>query len=344
MSWIIVTQDFPPFFSGGIASWAADLGAALAAAGEEVTVLARRTGDTRDADLTQPFPVVRMWGRSWNTWQGAWALLAARPRLGPDVRVICATWPLATWLAPRLRGARLAVAFHGSDLSRLTEPPAALAALAPRVDAFLPVSRFLAGRLTDLCPSVSPERVHILPMPLSHPPAPTAAPRDELIVLSRITPLKGIERAVEIARALGRPLRVIGGGNDTLLAELKAAAVGAPVTFTGRQARPEAMAALDGAGALLLLPRTEPDGTGAEGLGLCLIEAAMRGVPGIGCRTGGVPEALGPGLLLEDPDAPDLDALTAFLADPTRREAARRWACQAHGPEAALRTLREALP
>lgn len=342
MSWLIITQDFPPFFSGGIASWAADLGAALAGAGEEVTVLARRTGDTQDADRSQPFEVVRMWGRSWNAWQGAWALLASWPRLGPEVRVVCATWPLATWIAPRLRGARLSVAFHGSDLSRLTEAPPALQQLIPHVDAFLPVSRFLAGRLADLCPAVDHGRVHVLPMPLPHPAPPEAPPRAELLVLSRLTPLKGIERAIALARALDRPLRIIGDG--THRAPLEAAAVGAPVTFAGRLDRADALAALPGAAALLLLPRTEPDGTGAEGLGLCLIEAALHRVPGIGCRTGGVPEATGPGLLLDDPDHPDLDAVEAFLADPAHRDRARRWACAHHGPEAALRTLRAALP
>lgn len=336
MSWLIVTQDFPPGFSGGIASWAADLGAALAATGDPVTVFARRTGDTRNADRGHPFPVRRMWGRSWNRWQGLWALGATWPRLHSGVRVICATWPLAVRLAPRLRGARLAVAFHGSDLSRLHSAPPALRSLLPHVDAFLPVSRFLAGRLQVLCPDIHPERVHVLPMPLPHPPPPSAPRRPELIVLSRLTVLKGIDRAAAIARGLGRPLRVIGDGSAGAALHPLA---GDGVTFSGRLPRREALAALEGAAGLLLLPRCAPDGTGAEGLGLCLIEAALREVPGIGCRTGGVPEALGPGLLLDDPDKPDLSAIDAFLSDPSQGSQARSWALAQHGPNAACSVL-----
>jgi glycosyltransferase involved in cell wall biosynthesis len=54
---------------------------------------------------------------------------------------------------------------------------------------------------------------------------------------------------------------------------------------------------------VFLLPRTYPDGTGAEGLGLVLLEARAMSVEVVGCRCGGVPEAIGPsGLLLDDPD------------------------------------------
>jgi len=338
--WLIVTQDFPPAFSGGIASWAADLAGALAQTGAPVTVLARRTGDTREADARWPFRVARMWGRSWNRWQGWWALGAAWPRLGPDTRVICATWPLATQLAPRLRGARLAVAFHGSDLSRLHAAPPALTALVPRVRAFLPVSRFLSGRLTDLCPHAPPAAIHILPMPMAMPPPPTAPRRRSLVVLSRLTALKGVERAIRIAHGLGRPLEIIGDGPAR--AALEHAALG-DVSFRGRLERDDALAALEGAAGLLLLPHPDADGTGAEGFGLCLLEAAARGVPGIGCRTGGVPEALGPGLLLGDPDIPDLGAIEAFLSDPAQGAAARAWACASHGPAAAVAAIEAAM-
>jgi glycosyltransferase involved in cell wall biosynthesis len=339
--WLLVTQDFPPGFTGGIASWADDLASALSAAGEQVEVFARRTGDTQAGDSAAPYPIIRMRGRSWNTWQGWWALRAVWPRLSSDVRVICATWPLATQLSGHLRGARLAVAFHGSDLSRLTAAPPALKHLTRRADAFLPVSGYLADRLRTLCPDTPPERIHVLPMPLAHPPQPAAPRREELVVLSRLTPLKAIERAIAIAHALGRPLRIIGDGPARPALE---AAASDTVTFAGRQDRASALSALEGAAGLLLLPRAEADGTGAEGLGLCLIEAALRDVPGIGCRTGGVPEALGPGLLLDNPDAPDLERLARFLSDPSQGPAARAWACEHHGPEATVRALRTILP
>jgi hypothetical protein len=39
-----------------------------------------------------------------------------------------------------------------------------------------------------------------------------------------------------------------------------------------------------------------------------LIEGAALGVAAVGCRAGGVPEAVGPGLLLDSPDDADASA------------------------------------
>ena len=63
--------------------------------------------------------------------------------------------------------------------------------------------------------------------------------------------------------------------------------------------------------AVLLLPEVDTDGMGAEGLGLCLLEAANVGTPAIGCRVGGVPEAVGPGLLI-DPEKLDSRSFDSF--------------------------------
>ena len=152
-----------------------------------------------------------------------------------------------------------------------------------------------------------------------------------------LTPLKGVDRAVAIAAALDRPLVVIGSGEVSEALQTQAA--DAPVVFTGRLPREAVLAQLERAAAILLLPRVDEDGTGAEGLGLCLIEAALRQTPAIGCMTGGVPEAVGPGLVLADPDHPDMDAITDFLADPTAGPRARQHAMSRHGSAAALAVL-----
>jgi glycosyltransferase involved in cell wall biosynthesis len=95
--------------------------------------------------------------------------------------------------------------------------------------------------------------------------------------------------------------------------------------------------------ATVLLPRVDVDGTGAEGLGQVLVESALRGTPGIGCATGGVSEAVGPGLVLEDPDDPDLERVRALLADPAAGRRSREWAVAEHGPDRAVARLMEAL-
>ena len=89
--WLLVTQDLPPGFTGGVAAWAHDLALALHKGGENVVVMGRSTGDTRRWDQSQPFEVVRMHGRSWGRWQGAWAGLhsigrPARPAVHAGAR------------------------------------------------------------------------------------------------------------------------------------------------------------------------------------------------------------------------------------------------------------------
>ena len=325
MRWLILTADLAPGFTGGIAAWAEDLAVALHEAGEEVEILARATGGTGAWDAARPFPVHRIRGRSWGRFQGELALLHAWPRLGAETVVIAATWRLATGLVGRLRGARLGVAFHGSDLTQLAEAPPGLMRVATAAHALLPVSHFLAGELRRLgvtAPST------VLPMPLAIPLAISSGPRAGLALVARPTGLKGAERALALAAALGEELTLVGGG--TL----------AGARCLGALPRVEALAVLGAARAAVLLPRVEADGRGAEGLGLCLLEAAARGTPVIGCRTGGVPEAAGPGLLLEDPDAPEVGAVRAWLADPDQGARARAWVEGAHGGPRAVAVLR----
>ena len=336
---LLVNYEYPPF-GGGAGNATQEIGRTLARMGHTVTVLARRTGQTTDADAAWPFEVVRVRGRSWGRLQGLWMALAAWPRLDAQTRVICATWRLATGIAHSLRGAQLGVAFHGSDLTRLTAAPAGLERVVKAAAALLPVSGFLADELARLLPEAALP-ITVLPMPIAHPPEPSGPRRSALVFLARLTPLKGVDRAIHIARALDRELVIIGDGEA--LPALQQLADGAAVTFTGRLPRPQAMAHLERAAAILLLPRLDGDGTGAEGLGLCLIEAALRQTPAIGCATGGVPEAIGPGLLLADPDRPDLDAIATLLADPEAGHRARAHALARHGPAAALAALQAAL-
>ena len=315
--WLIVTQDFPPGFVGGVASWCEDLAAALHGAGEEVVVLARRTGKTHEADALRPYEVVRMRGRSWGSWQGLWAAAHGLLRLGRDVVVIAATWRLATGLAPLARraGTRLAIGFHGSELTRQREPGPAFSRTVSAATALLPVSPFLAAELGRLGVV---DRVHVLPWPIE-----LEVPKgrgDGLLCVARDTPLKGVDR-----------VRRLGAG------------LGLRVTVAQSQSRAEVLAMYNAHAACALLPRADEDGSGAEGFGVVLLEAAARAVPAIGCRTGGVPDATGPGLLLEDPDEPDLELVHRFLADPQAGARARAWIEKAHGQERALAVLREAL-
>lgn len=304
MTWHLVTTDFPPL-EGGVATWAEATAAALRAAGEHVVVYApRRLGASG---------VTPLWGRAWARWAHAWVALQVLPRVRAGDRVLCATWPLATWLLGR---ADVSVVFHGSDLAR---PP-----LTPGLDAvkqgarLFPVSHFLGGLLGA--------RHQVLPAPIG--PQRRAAPGDALLAIARLGPLKGVDRAIELAASSGRPITIVGDGPARPDLEALAARLGVRATFTGRL--PRAEIPWDGHHAAVLLSRVHADGSGAEGLGLVLLEAAARGIPTIGSSTGGIPE-VAMHVIADGAPLPD-------IADDAR-DAAVQFVSDRHGPEKTVATL-----
>ncbi len=341
--WLIVTGDLPPAFVGGVASFVDDLARAAVEAGHQVTVLGRAArGHQRAAarawDAAAPYAVRRALGRSWGRWQAGWINLAGGGLLSKVDRVVFATWPLAAQLGPRARdrGLPVAIHFHGSDLTRLAAPDRAFRAALGSASALLPVSDFLASELDRL----GFQATGRMPMPLRLPsPASPPGDRAGLLCVARLTPLKGVDRAIRLAQALGTTLTVIGDGPEQ--AALQALA-GPETRFLGRLDRVRTLTAYDQHAACLLLSREDADGSGAEGLGLTLIEAQARGCGAIGCRTGGIPEATGPGLVLDDPDAPDLTAVRRYLADPQAPARGRAWVEERHGGARAVACIEAA--
>jgi len=323
----LLTLDFPPDFIGGVSAWTKDMATALHRAGHTVTVYAKYTGDTRTHDTALPFTVQRVRGRSWARWGGWWMRWALLGKMNHYDHVICATWPLAAHL-PAIP--RLAVAVHGSEITCLEDAPPSLKALAQTAYAWFPVSKFLASELERLVPAC--QRVTPLPMPLETDAGIAPERGEHLVCVARDSERKGIDRAINIAAATGRPITLIGRSTQP------------PNGMAhGEISRAETMALIRSARALILTPRTNSAGLGAEGLGLCMLEAASVGVPSIGCDTGGVREALGPGLLLVDPDQPDGGVINAWLDDEAQGMRAQAWLKTHHGPDLAVSTLMRGL-
>lgn len=308
MTWHLVTADHPPM-DGGIATWAAATAEALRDAGESVVVYAPRRIGAPGA--------VPLWGRSWARWGHVHVAAQVLPRVRAGDRVLAATWPLAGWLAGRCD---LAVTFHGSDLTRPPAWPGGLRRVVAGA-ALLPVSRYLGGLLN------APHAV--LPMPIG--PAAPARRGDDLLVIARLGPLKGVDRAIRLAAREGRGITVVGEGPERPALERLASELGVRARFTGRLARPEIP--WDGHAAVVLLSRADADGSGAEGLGLVLLEGAARGLPGVGCATGGIPEAAQ--VVLDDPERDGLPALP-------HPDDAVAFVSARHGPARTVAALRDA--
>ncbi len=272
MTWHIVSPEFPPFI-GGISTWTDAIATCLHQAGEPVVVHI----PARIVPLPRPFPVYRMAGRHWSRWAGLWARLSVLPHLRPGDRILSATWQLATELVGR--GFPVGIAFHGSDLTRPSRHPHLNRTL-DAADLLFPVSDYLGSLLGG-------RRYCRLPYPIQ--PEEPVLRGEFLLSVSRLVPQKAVHRVLELGRRLGRPVVVVGAG--PLRADLEACAkkMGVQATFTG--ALPAEKIPWAGSWAVALLSEVLPDGTGAEGLGLVLLEAAARGIPTLGSATGGIPEA-----------------------------------------------------
>jgi glycosyltransferase involved in cell wall biosynthesis len=236
-------------------------------------------------------------------------------------------------LAARLSGRRSCVAsihsaesWHDGNLGerRKTRVAAALC------DALIVHSK--ATRQVLLDAGVPARKVHLAPLGVhSPPPTPRADARARLGVApeafvvstnARLVPHKGIADHIEaVARVTDpeRTLHLIVAGDGPERASLEALAdrrLRGKARFLGHVSD---HADLYAASDLFALPAHDAH----ESFGLVFIEAALHGVPSIGTRVGGIPEAIldGETGLLVSPHAPDqlATAIERLRSDPALR-------------------------
>ena len=196
---------------------------------------------------------------------------------------------------------------------------AALSAHQPQVfenvDCFLAPSGWAAGQLARL--GAPADRIEVLPhyLPAGAVAERSAADRAaHALVVSRLSPEKGLGAAIEAAADSGVPLVVAGEGPDRERLERRARELRAPVSFLGRVDREEIARLLRGAGALLLPSRYH------EFSPYAVLEAMAAGVPVLGAAVGGVPELIGPERVLARGDTAALtERLRDLWADPDLR-------------------------
>lgn len=115
-----------------------------------------------------------------------------------------------------------------------------------------------------------------------------------LAFLGRISPEKGVDRAIELARQVGRPLKIaakIGADDlDYYESQIRPLLREPGVEYLGEIADAEKGEFLGGAGALLF-PITWP-----EPFGMVMIEAMASGTPVVAYNCGSVPEVVSDGL------------------------------------------------
>lgn len=326
MRLLLVTQDFPPE-TGGIQSYMGHLARSLAPLCEDLVVVAPRSRREPDA-ATASLRVVRIGIHS------SWLVLPLLTRLPDLVKEHRSTHVLYAQWFPALAGLRLprevvqGCIVHGREL--LNHPLGNLGlALARPVLASMRVVIPNSTHTSSLLPAgIDPSRIHVVhpgvDASLFHPPSPEDLarvraryglhPETKVVTcLTRLVRRKGVDTLLEAAAILrdrmpGIQVLVGGNGPDRVRLEtrINELALTETVRLPGRIDDRDLPAFLS-LGVFTLLSREEK--RDVEGFGMVLAEAQSCGARVVAARSGGMPEAVGPGAgLLVPPDDPEAAA------------------------------------
>lgn len=340
MRLLLVTQDYPPV-PGGIQTYTGEVAIRLASRVDELTVVAPHHPDAEEIDRARGVHTVRLRVRP--------DLLPFAPGLvrelarHPGAVAYHAQWQTlapSLWLRGRGRLRGVVSAALGRELL-LPGPPglripfaAVRRAMLRRVDHVAAISTYTADLVRGL--GVDPQRCTIVPNGVTPRPAsaPVALPDGLadgplLLTVARLVARKGVDDVLDAVAQLvpERPsLRyvVVGDGPERARLEAHAAALGlgGHVRFVGTQSDAALASWYAAADVFVMAPRTQPPDV--EGFGLVYLEAGAAGLPVVGTRSGGVPDAIADGetgLLVPEGDPAALaEALRTLLDRPDLRE------------------------
>ncbi|MGQ0680263.1 MAG: glycosyltransferase family 4 protein [Actinomycetota bacterium] len=318
MRLLVVTNDFPPAV-GGIENYTYSLARRWPSA--DVTVVTRQVPGASEFDAEQPFRIIR---KDTGTLLPTRSLAAELRRLVEDERIDAVHFPsaLPLGLLGRRLGRPYLLSVHGGEFRLASRLPAArqlLRRVCSGARLILPESSFAEGLVREFLPDpvalvtircgVDVERYRpgaVEPVKLRNvegPAQPGAVEGPVIVSVSRLVARKGPRTLVRCLPAIllrfpDAHLLIVGGGPDLELLKEMAVKLGvaSSVTFAGPQ--PWAtVPSYYAAGTLFAQPtRTRFFGIESEGLPLAFCEAAAAGLPLIGGDSGGVSEAVRPGV------------------------------------------------
>ncbi len=324
----------------GIPNVAVRTANALVAAGAEVSFLTLVPGG-RD-DLSARIPVVpvfprrrgahRLFSSGWTRPVAGALARNALAKTGPDVVVVNYP-PLDRCFAVKRRRWKLVYFYHnvtppelytGTERSRREKEDARILSLLPRCDAVVTNSRFTAAKVRERC-GIDATVIHpgvdlsVFKGPAMPPPA------RQIVSVGRIVPHKGILELLDVFPLIRKrfppvKLRIIGKseGDAYYAACMEKAAATEGVELVGELPTAALVREIAASAAFVSC-------SAFEGFGMPFLEAAACGVPSVGFRVGGVPEAMEEGktgYLVEKGDlAGFADRVVRLLADMNLRRA-----------------------
>jgi len=372
---LLAVNDFPPLLGGESALY---YGLARHLPPRDTLILAPRAPGGNMVDRSLQVEVIRRWlpphGGALSRF--ARALLAAGHllrllRRRPIRYLLCGqllSLGVPTRLAARLFRIPYAVFVHGADLLDYhdRDPWGRLAAwVVAGAQAVVVNSRFTASMVDRLLPGAA-RRIVVLPIGVD--PAPRVDPVEVdrlrrryglgggpiLLSVSRLVEMKGHDVVIEalprlLARHPAARYLIVGDGPHRPALERLTRHQGVEnvVICAGKVPAAEIPAHYALATLFVQLSRRTGAYDGLEGFGISFLEAASHGLPCIGGRSGGVPEAVeeGESGILVPPEDGDafLETVERLLSAPRERarmaESARRWAA-AHTWERSVACLR----
>lgn len=342
MTHLLVTNDFPPKV-GGIQSYLWELWRRLPPESFAVLTTAHQAAAAFDA--AQPFRVERMARQILLPTAGVRRRIQALAgEIGAAFVVLDPVLPLGA-VGPRL-GLPYLVVGHGAEIAipgRLAGPRGPLAHVLRSASGAVSGGAYVAGELRraagrdivmcDVPPGVDPDRfVPLAPEARLDARRSFGLPQRGPLVVSvgRLVPRKGADVLIDAVAQLvrehpGLTLAIAGTGRDRERLGHLAVRRSAPVRFLDKVPF-ERLPALYACADVFAAPtRSRWAGLEQEGFGIVFVEAAACGVPQVGGRSGGVPEAVAEGetgLLVDDPCDPAAvaQALRTLLGDARLRQ------------------------
>jgi len=328
---VLFSEDFPPN-DGGLATWAYQLARHIHYLAGPVTVITRGgSADQRAHDRQLDLPVWRMAGHDWRRFgylYMAYYLLKYLLASGRRPVIYATRWKegLVPALLSPVLGLQVIVAAHGNDVIKKKSAYRRwlFRHTYNRSRAAVAVSRYTAQALIDS--GVQPSRVVFIPNGVDtdrFQPRKRSAGLIEryglqgckvLLTLARLVPRKGQDQVIAALPAISREVpRVVyliaGRGRDESRLRDLARSLGVEdrVIFAGF-VDPEELVDHYNLADVYLMPSREIADTGSvEGFGITFLEANACGIPVIGGRSGGIPDAI-------------VDGQTGLLVDPLDQE------------------------
>src|ERR1035437_8904579 len=309
---VIVPHEFAPF-RGGVATYSAELAAALHRAGQAVEVWAPDY-DATDTSGGFVFSVTRLRAGGslgfWDMVQLARQLVARREQLEPATVLLTSVGAHLAFMIliplSRAKCRRVLSLLHGSEVLRFEHNPFWrfwARRFFPRVECVLTVSRFSRSLIERSFLSSLIQQIVMAPCSCSTAAiqsGPIAKPSDDkvcVLTLARVHPRKGQLDTAQALALLPPELRAkviyqIGGKGDTgylRRVEQPCRDAGVALDYLGEITDPLART-YQQCDIFAMTSRTLPKSV--EGFGITYLEAGFHGKPVIGYRSGGVAEAV----------------------------------------------------